>query len=68
MIKKVITLFMIGRKLAVSDALDIISKIYKVPVLIKIFFGFLGIFGKKKLHQNYNDEERLCRSITNSSR
>ena len=63
MIKKVITLFMIGRKLAVSDALDIISKIYKVPVLIKIFFGFLGIFGKKKLHQNYNDEERLCRSI-----
>ena len=52
MIKKVITLFMIGRKLAVSDALDIISKIYKVPVLIKIFFGFLGIFGKKKLHQN----------------
>ena len=63
MMKKVITLFMIGRKLAVSDALDIISKIYKVPVLIKIFFGFLGIFGKKKLHQNYNDEERLCRSI-----
>ena len=48
MVKKLVTLFVIGRKLALSDALDIVSKIYKVPVLIKIFFSFLGLFGKKK--------------------
>ena len=33
MIKKIITLFKIGRKLAFSDALNIISKVYKVPIL-----------------------------------
>ena len=63
MIKKVITLFAIGRKLALSDALNIISKIYEIPLLIKIFFGLLGIFGKKDINQNINEEERLCRSI-----
>mgnify|MGYP001162793947 FL=1 len=36
MIKKVITLFAIGRKLALSDALNIVSKIYEIPLLIKI--------------------------------
>ena len=63
MIKKLITLFKIGRKLALSDALNIISKIYKIPILIKIFFSLLALFGKKNLNQNYNEEERLCRSI-----
>mgnify|MGYP001397131488 CR=1 FL=1 len=63
MIKKLVTLFVIGRKLALSDALDIVSKIYKVPVLIKIFFSFLGLFGKKNVNQNYNEEERLCKSM-----
>ena len=63
MIKKLITLFKIGRKLALSDALDIASKVYEVPVLIKIFFGLIGLFGKKNINQNYNEEERLCRSL-----
>ena len=63
MIKKVITLFIIGRKLALSDVLDIISKVYKVPILISIFFSLLGLFGKKKLSQNLNEDERLCRSM-----
>ncbi len=63
MIRKIITLFVIGRKLALSDALDIVSKVYKVPMLIKIFFSFLGLFGKKNLSKNYNDDERLCRSM-----
>ncbi len=63
MITKIVTLFKIGRKLALSDALNIISKVYEVPLLIKIFFNFLGIFGKKKYNQNYNEEERLCRSM-----
>ena len=63
MIRKIITLFIIGRKLALSDALDIISKVYKVPTIIRVFFIFLGLFGKKNLSQNYNDEERLCKSM-----
>ena len=48
MINKLITLFKIGRKLALSDAMNIISKIYKIPFLIKIFFSF-GPIWKKKL-------------------
>ena len=63
MIKKLITLFKIGRKLALSDALNIISKIYEIPISIKIFFNLLALFGKKNLNQNINEEERLCRSI-----
>ena len=63
MINKLITLFKIGRKLALSDALNIISKIYKIPVLIKIFFSFLTVFGKKNINQNISEEERLCKSI-----
>ena len=63
MVKKFITLFKIGRKLALSDALSIISKIYEIPILIKIFFSLLALFGKKNLNQNINEEERLCRSI-----
>ena len=48
MINKLITLFKIGRKLALSDALNIISKIYKIPFLIKIFFSFWAFLEKKK--------------------
>ncbi len=63
MIKKIITLFVIGRKLALSDALNIISKIYEIPLLIKVLFSLLGVFGKKDINQNINEEERLCRSM-----
>ena len=63
MIKKVLTLFLIGRKLALSDALTIVSKIYEIPIIIKIFFNILSLFGKKNLNKNYSEEERLCRSM-----
>ncbi len=63
MIKKIITLFKIGRKLALSDALNIVSKVYEIPIIIKIFFSILGLFGRKDLSQNYNEEERLCKSM-----
>ena len=63
MIKKIITLFVIGRKLALSDALNIVSKVYKVPISIKIFFSLIGLFGKKNINKNFNEEERLCRSM-----
>ena len=63
MVKKIITLFKIGRKLALSDALDIVSKVYKVPIMIKIFFSLMGLLGKKNLNQNFSEDERLCRSM-----
>ena len=37
MINKLITLFKIGRKLALSDALDIVSKVFKIPIIIRLF-------------------------------
>ncbi len=63
MIAKVITLFKIARKLALSDALGIFSKIYEVPMIVKIFFSLMGLFGKKELKNTYNEAERLCRSL-----
>ena len=63
MISKIITLFKIGRKLALSEVIEIVSKIYKIPISIRIFFSLLGLFGKRKSNQNYNEEERLCRSM-----
>ena len=47
MIKKITTLFIIGRKLALSEVLNIVSKVHKIPLSIKIFFSLLGLFGKK---------------------
>ena len=38
MIKKLITLFKLGRKVAKSDILDITSKFQKPPLPIKILF------------------------------
>ena len=59
MINKLITLFKIGRKLALSDALDIVSKVFKIPIMIRLFFNLMGLFGKKKINQEYNEEEKL---------
>ena len=38
MLRKIILLFKIARKLGKSDALNIISNIYKPPIFIKLFF------------------------------
>ena len=38
MINKIITLFKIARKLAQSEAMEIISKIHEPPKIIKLFF------------------------------
>ena len=63
MIRKLITLFKIGRKLALSDALHVVSKAFEIPITIKIFFSLIGLFGKRSLNQGYSEEERLCRSM-----
>jgi len=65
MIKRIITLFKIGRKLAQSDILDIFSKFHEVPTFIKILFYFLSFSLKKKNEINYNieEKERLSNSL-----
>ena len=66
MIKKIITLFKIGRTLALSDALGVIYKVHKPPAFIRFIFNLLSIrFSKKKKVDNskLSDEEKLCNSI-----
>jgi ubiquinone biosynthesis protein len=67
MIKKIYILFKIARKLALSDALKIVSRVHKPPLAIKIFLGIFSIsFSERKNEdQKLSDEERLCLSIQN---
>ncbi len=64
MINKIITLFKIARKLAQSDAMEIISKIHEPPKTIKFFFYLLSFtFSNQKKTSGLNEEQRLCSSI-----
>ena len=65
MIKKLIILFKIARKLALSDALKVISKFHQPPLIIKIFLNLLSISFSKNNHRSSKstDEEKLCTSI-----
>ena len=51
MIKKFITLFKLGRKVAKSDILNIVSKFQEPPISIKIFFKILSFFFQKKTNK-----------------
>ncbi len=65
MLKKLFTLLKLARKLALSDALKVVSKIHKPSTILKIFLGVLSIsiFGKKSENLNLSNEERLCNSV-----
>jgi len=65
MIKKIFTLIKIARKVALSDALKVISKIHQPPFLIKLFVNLLSISFEKKndFRDKLSDEEKLCKSI-----
>ncbi len=65
MIKKFYTLFKLARKIAVSDALKIVSKIHEPPLTVKVFLNILSInfFSKNNQFKNISDEEKLCKSI-----
>ena len=65
MIKKLITLFKLGRKLAKSDALAIISKFNKPPLLVHVLFKLLSFSFKKKIQMpgNLNEREKLSDSL-----
>ena len=65
MIKKLITLFKLGRKIAKSDILNIISKFQEPPLSVKILFKILSVSfsGKKNIDKNKNEGERLSSSL-----
>ena len=65
MIKKLITLFKLGRKIAKSDILDITSKFQKPPLSIKILFKILSFsFSSKNNREVTNNEgERLSKTL-----
>ena len=64
MIKKIIILFKLARKIALSDAINVISKIQKPPFIINFFFSIFSFsFKKDDQFQNLSDEEKLCASI-----
>ncbi len=65
MIKKVITLFKLGRKVAKSDILNIISKFQEPPLVIKILFKILSFSLTSQKEKNFNKDEgeRLSSSL-----
>ena len=65
MLKKLITLFKLGRKVANSDILKITSKFQKPPLAIKILFKILAFsFSKKEQINTLQDEgDRLSSSL-----
>ena len=65
MIKKLITLFKLGRKVAKSDILEITSKFQEPPLAVKVLFQILSFsFSPKKYSDLNKDEgERLSSSL-----
>ena len=65
MLKKIITLFKLGRKIAKSDILNIVSKFQEPPLSIKILFKILSLSLINKKHSNNfkNEGERLSNSL-----
>ena len=68
MIKKLVTLFKLGRKIAKSDILDITSKFQEPPLSIKILFKILSFSfsskNKREVTNNTNNEgERLSKTL-----
>jgi len=65
MLKKIITLFKLGRKIAKSDILNITSKFKEPPFPVKILFKILSFSfsPKKQIDLNKDEGERLSNSL-----
>jgi len=65
MVKKLIILFKLGRKVACSDILNIVSKFKEPPLAIKILFKILSFSfsPKKQIDVNKDEGERLSDSL-----
>ena len=59
MIKKLFILLKILRKLALSDALKVVSKFHKPPIIVNIFLSLFSISFSKNNYQNngFTDED-----------
>ena len=57
MIKKLFTLYKLGRKLAKSDVLNIVSKFKKPPLAITILFQILSFSFSSSEKSNLNENE-----------
>ena len=65
MLKKLIILFKLGRKVAKSDILNIVSKFQEPPLIIKIIFSILSFsFSRKKdIYTSQDEGVRLSSSL-----
>ena len=65
MIRKLVILFKLGRKIANSDILNIVSKFKEPPLAIKILFKILSFSfsPKKQIDLNKDEGERLSDSL-----
>ncbi len=65
MLRKIFILFRIARRLAKSDALEIISKIHKPPLIIKTLLNIFSFSFSKKTGSSIDksEEDKLCESI-----
>ena len=68
MIKKIITLFKLGRKIASSDILEIVSKFQKPPLAITLLFKFLSISFSPKKKVLIMNIKKTIKEIENKSR
>ena len=61
LIKRLTQLIKIARKLGSSGSLDVVNEIYKMPIILKIFFDVLNIGSSKKVDLiNKRPGEKLC--------
>ena len=64
MLRKIFILFRIARRLAKSDAVEIISKIHQPPIIIGTLLNIFSFsFSKKNDSPDKSDEDKLCESI-----
>ncbi len=65
MLKKIFILFRIARRLAISDAVKIISRIHQPPLIIRVLLNIFAFSFSKKNDQtnNKSEEDKLCESI-----
>ena len=64
MVKKLIILFKLGRKVACSDILNIVSKFKEPPLAIKILFKILSFsFSPKNKRMYIKTRERDCLTL-----
>ena len=57
MIKKIYILFKLARKLAMSDAIKIVSKIHEPPLIIKVFFRIFSFSFNRGINKNHSSPE-----------